>query len=217
MPNNQAQFIHVNPGKAKRTPKDTQLQCQVCFKAFDTREALRDHIGAFQVNKSACYENESDDDDDDNDDDEDDDDEDDDDEDDEYDHSNDGHGAKSCQSGLEQDGQAKLRCPYTNCSRKKHFKARRGLVRHYQSQRHAQLRRHSAEQLSQMLPMDGRRRELGAKRKHEEVDEYSEPQLPKKRAISNNNGRGAHYRTTPTADAACIILPVRNSSELIRR
>lgn len=83
----------------------------------------------------------------------------------------------------------------------------------YKKERHAQLRRHSAEQLNQMLSMDESRCELGAKRKHEEVDGFSESELPQKRIIVNNNGKSFQYsQVSPRLPSVTNWLPSEAST-----
>ncbi|KAF2182596.1 hypothetical protein K469DRAFT_752085 [Zopfia rhizophila CBS 207.26] len=143
-------FVPFDPSKAQKTGRiDGTVMCQTCFEPFDTSRALRNHVGDFQLevqrlmarmleaqahlplldnqyhaasdcNGEACDGNNDDGGDDcvtDNDEDDDGDDDD--------------AGSGDCSLGLEDH--ARLQCPYPGCDRKKQFKRRQDLVRHYQS------------------------------------------------------------------------------------
>lgn len=50
MAGRQTHFVPFDPSNVQRKSRnDSRLLCQTCFKPFDTGQALRDHIGDFQV------------------------------------------------------------------------------------------------------------------------------------------------------------------------
>lgn len=153
MAGKQTLFVPFEPSKAQRTGRNgSRLLCQTCFEPFDTSQALRNHIGDFQVSIGKLPDIHANElqqlevqqlvvrmleaqahlpsldnqyhavSDDGNNDDSGDDGSTDNDEDDD--------GSGDC--SLELEDPARLQCPYPVCNRKRQFNRRQDLMRHYQ-------------------------------------------------------------------------------------